>query len=272
MPTREYGQYSLVSYVNLVRGERINVGVAIWHPRFGWRLPTSSDLKRIKCLDSDADVARVKRGLEDIRLTLKEWDRRDVSPLPILASRFQHGLVVSEPLNARVTDLDFLSDRLANSLIAPSRPQPKDNKEQVFDKQFRKGFANFARDALTGIGIFGVDRLFSERGGVAPISIAARFDYQNIRHVWRTMSFMRSDSLNAKRTKAKAMDCENSNLRELAIYKHARFGVAVRVYKDDPDTTDTGILRWIDHSADRLETFTGIPTIDSYEPSVLLMS
>ena len=119
MIPREYGQYSLISYVNQLRGERLNLGVAVWHPRMGFRFNRTSGLKRVACIDAGVDLRRLERHLKLIRKILEDWTNPEASPLTELAAQFRHDLVVSSPLNARVTDLDFLCERLSAQLMPP---------------------------------------------------------------------------------------------------------------------------------------------------------
>jgi DUF3037 family protein len=272
MPVREYGQYSLVSYVHRLRGERVNVGVVVWHSRFGWRFPRSDDLKRITCIDRDADLKRIEHDLKAIHQTLTEhWRDRKESPLAELANQFQHGLVVEEPHNARVTDIDFLTERLSSTLIVLDASKAKSNKDKILDKRFRRGFARFAKDSLLHLGILGGEYEFSVKNYNDRIWIAARFHREGRLHLWRTMAFSKSFSYNDRLLRAKAINSENEELRSNRKYKDARLGVAVRVSPEEPETDDQTIESYILKHADIFKKFDHVPTIGSYDPKLILV-
>jgi len=272
MPIREYGQYSLVSYVHRLRGERVNIGVVVWHPRFGWRFPKADNLKRIACIDRDADLKRIEHDLMTIQQTLIHWGRdRKESPLTELAGQFRHGLVVEEPHNARVTDIDFLTERLSDTLIVANNRKIKPDKDKILDRRFRRSFAGFAKDSLLHLGIFGGEYEFSVQRYNERIWIAARFQHGGHLHVWRTMVFAKSFSYNDKLIRAKAISSENEELRSMPKFRHARLGVAVRVSPDDAEATDQTIDRYITKYADRFQAFSHLPTIDSDDPALILI-
>jgi hypothetical protein len=250
----------------------MNVGVAIWHPRFGGRFPTSGDLRRIACLDRGADLHRVKRDLDAIRDIVIGWTDRDNSPLTTLASQFRFDLVVSEPLRARVTDIEFLSESLSRSLLAPDRPTRQQAGDTILDKRFRKGFSAFAKEALANLGILGGDFNISERRGVEPIKIAARFRHQGDMFVWRTLTYAKTDRPTIRKTKAQAIDAENDLLRSLSPYGSARLNIAVRLPEDGGDIERNGIRHWLERHANRIVTFRRAPTMQEADPNLLLAS
>src|SRR5271165_5019957 len=99
---RDFGQYSLVSYIHELRGERINLGVLVWHPWLGHDVRFIKSLQRIRCIDESADLERVRIGMQQITNTMNTWMEEEKSPLAALASEFRHGLIVTPPMNARI--------------------------------------------------------------------------------------------------------------------------------------------------------------------------
>src|SRR5215212_4197162 len=116
---KNLGQYSIVSYIHELRGERVNVGVLVWHPLFGCIFRRSSNLARVRTIDESADLSRVRSALDWINETTKTWPKGDKSPLEILAQQFRHRLVVTSPLNARIQDPPSTLERLSASLLPP---------------------------------------------------------------------------------------------------------------------------------------------------------
>ena len=270
MSIKEYGQYSLVSYVHHLRGERVNVGVVVWHPRFGWRFPVSDDLKRIACIDREVDLDRVKHDLGVIRETLKDWPKQADSPLVGLALQFRNDLVVSEPLKARVVDIDFTSERLSNSLIAPEHGRTRRSEEAILSKKFRKGFAAFVRESLIHSNVLGGEYNFSVKYYNDPIWIAARFRHQDRLVVWRTLTIAKTDNYGKKKLRAQGVNSENEVLRTIPPYHQARLKIAVRVPENDPDAGDPAMLQWLNRHADGVEIFNRIPTINQNDPALIL--
>jgi hypothetical protein len=270
MAAREYGQYSLVSYVHRLRGERVNLGVLVWHPRFGSKLSRPNNLKRVSCIDRDADLDRLERDFGVIQQTLDDWSDRELSPLEALSAQFRYDLVVSEPLFARITDVNFISERLMSSLIAPDRPRSVRDRDKILDRAFRKEFSQFARHSLSRLGGVGGRFEFSDRRGDTPIWIAAKFRYNEILYIWRTLAYHISDGIGRKREKAKAMDAENNRLRSSPPYDEARLNLAVRVPPGDNDIDDPQVKDWLGLHADKVLPFHNRPTFDYYDPRILL--
>src|SRR5262249_39329975 len=156
------------------------------------------------------DLNRVAHDLSVIRRTLMDWPKRADSPLPELALQFRSDLVVSEPLKTRVVDIDFTSERLQSSLIAPEHGRRRRSEEAIPSKRFRKGFAEFAKEALINANIFGGEYNFPVVfGKYEPIWIAARFRQRDRLVVWRTVTIARTDSYTKKLLKAQGVNSEN---------------------------------------------------------------
>src|SRR5215210_5452571 len=116
---KNLGQYSVVSYVHELRGERINLGVLVWHPFTGcvFRLPKNPS--RVRSIDESADLERVRAAIERIGETVESWPPGSESPLSNLAGEFKHRLVVSPPLNARIQDPSAALERLSATFVPP---------------------------------------------------------------------------------------------------------------------------------------------------------
>src|SRR5215207_8704300 len=109
---KNLGQYSIVSYVHDLRGERINLGILVWHPLYGCVFRPPKNVSRVRSIDESADLGRVRVGIERIKELADAWSSGDEPPLENLARQFRHRLVVTHPLNARIQDPLAAHERL----------------------------------------------------------------------------------------------------------------------------------------------------------------
>src|SRR5215216_2088040 len=116
---RILGQYSIVTYTHELRGERINLGVLVWHPRSGCVFRSTKNLSRIRSIDESADLDRVRASLEQISQVADTWREKNQSPLQDLAREFRHRLVVTHPRSARIQDPLSTLERISATLIPP---------------------------------------------------------------------------------------------------------------------------------------------------------
>jgi hypothetical protein len=87
---KNLGQYSIVSYVHEHRGERINLGVLVWHPFTGCVFQLPRNPSRVQLIDESVDLERVRAAIERIGQTAKNWPPGSDSPLSTLAREFKH--------------------------------------------------------------------------------------------------------------------------------------------------------------------------------------
>jgi hypothetical protein len=252
-----FGQYSLISYIHELRGERINLGVIVWHPVQGCDIRLSKSLSRVRMLDEDADIERLKAALGRIEVTVREWRHHGASPLPNLAHEFRHALVVEYPLNARIQDPAATVERLASSLLAPEPYRRPSNA-----RRFSDTVARCLRRRLEPLGVGDLAFEFDETATFQPVRVTASYTVEEVRYVWRTVSFATVDSLDEQLTLAKAVHTENADLKALDTYRDVCLWVAAQMPKPRHRQAWTVVERWLNRASDRVETFVDTESVE----------
>lgn len=223
---REFGQYSIVTYTHELRGERVNIGVIVWHPAFGAEIKLARNLQRVRCIDDAADLERIRQACEQMQAMLKETQPGGPSPLPDLARQFRHRLIVTPPLNARVNDLAASLERLAASLLA-REPFMRASTTALF----AKAIAAYLLREMQQRGVTDIRTQFSEEETVQPVTITASYEYASQQYLWRAFSFASLNGTEDQTRLAKAIYAENTELRLLPKYHDARLLLAVQLPK-----------------------------------------
>jgi hypothetical protein len=254
-PPTTFGQYSLVSYIHPLRGDRINLGVLVWHPFLGHNLRFAKSLQRVRCIDETADLDRLHGSLKRIEDIMEGWPSADRSPLAALASEFRHGLVVSGPLQARVCSPACTLERIYTALV---RPEPFMRASSTH--QFARAFVARIKAALKSEGIRDVRTNFNEEETFQPVRVAAWYNHRGEQYLWRAFSFapMR---LEQQLQAAKAIHAENQDLKGLAKYQTARLRVAVQLPKPEARADWPKAANWLRRQAD-VEIFEDRQSVD----------
>ena len=224
---KNLGQYSIVSYVHELRGERINLGVLVWHPFAGCVFQLPKNPSRVRSIDESADLDRVRTAIERISETAENWPRGKVSPLRDLASQYKHRLIVSPPLNARIQDPSAALERLAATFIPPEPSYAR----APSTKQFASAFARHLEKAAKPRGARGFQSNYAEEGTFEPIQITASFELLSKSYLWRAFSFASENDTRKQLRLAKAVHAENVELKDLSKYRNAQLLVAVQMPK-----------------------------------------
>ena len=222
MRTIDYGQYSVVSYVHQLRGERVNLGVLVWHPLLGHASQFAKYLDRIRTIDESANTARIRDNLNEIQETIDGWTEEVESPLEYLASAYQHGVVVSPPQNARIQSPQATLERTYSHIMAP---EPFMRASSTV--QFSKSFASRMRQELESMNLTVFNSDYLENDGFRPVNVALWYQGQRGAHLWRAHSFASLDTIERQLTAAKAIHAENTDLRGLPKYAESVFAIAV---------------------------------------------
>ena len=247
----ELGQYSTVSYVHALRNERINLGVLVWHPIKGQAIQFARNLGRVKAVDEDASLARVRSELDHIKEVMQNWSKEVESPLEYLKGAFRHNIVVSPPLNARIQDPKFTLERLYSSLMSPEPFQHASS-----TTQFRRSFAAQMRSAVGSHGFQILDSDYMEKDTFKPVQIAIWYQGPHKdNNVWRAYSFGSLDSEERQLTAAKALHAENEDIRILDKYGDMNLNLAVHLPKPAARSAWDEVLEWLRRTTDRVEPF-----------------
>jgi hypothetical protein len=252
-----FGQYSLVSYVHELRGERVNLGVLVWHPRFGAKFHFIKGISRVRTVDEGADLERVRRTLEHVTKVLSEWPKGSDSPLEKLASEFRHRLIVESPMNARICDPDFTVERLSSSMLPP---EPFARSSTAV--QFANAFVSRLTKRLQEKGVKGFRTNYNEQETFQPIRIAAFYKQKAIEHLWRTASFAALNKPEEQLTLAKAIYAENTEVRSLRKYKNAELSLAVQMPKPQNRSEWSKSVSWLKREAEHVTIFEDRQSID----------
>lgn len=219
------GEYSVVRYGHRLRGDRINLGVLVWHPLLGKAFRFSKNLQRARCIDEGADTVHLRAEIDRVIEVFSAWKRTEPGPLESLAAEFRYGLSVSSPQGIRVADPVFAVERLFASLVAP---EPFVRASST--SQFVKSLGTRISDVLTqDFKIADVETNFLEAHTFQPVRIAASWGWGEARQVWRGVSFASSATGEPQLTLAKAFHAENQDLVSLPLYAKARLAVAVQL-------------------------------------------
>jgi len=261
----QYGEYSVISYIHPLRGERVNLGVAVWHPLQGSELKLVSNPSRVRCVDEAADVGRIRNGLEDIRNTLANWKDNEASPLEDLHVRYKHGLVVTSPTTAVIQDKTWVLDRLTSVLLPPAPFMRASS-----TRQFGRAFARQLQDYIKQVkGLTKAEFDFLENDAFQPVRIAARFSQGKTDVLWRAASFATLAEGESQVTAAKALYAENSDIRELPKYREAALNLAVQLPKPTERATWNDAMRWLQRDVDRVEVFEDRGSLEQKVPELV---
>jgi len=219
--------FSLVSYVHQLRGDRLNLGVAVWHPLYGGDFKFKSDLRCLDCIDPDADTANIENEFESIRSSLGGHGTSARSPLDDIANKYQHGLVVTSPCEATGASVDALMERLWGNLVAPDRPT-RVKSPQASDKIFTRSFL----DALTKVpriaDVIALKVDYVEKRTFKPVKIAASYVVGDHEDIWRAVTF-RNLSSGHQANKAKAIFADSLEILGLDKGHRAHLKIAVQI-------------------------------------------
>ncbi len=259
------GEYSVVVYRHELRGECINVGVLVWHPRLGSVYQLPKGLTRIRTIDSSVDLERVRSGLDRIRIAMEAWTQGQKSPLDELSAQFRHRLVVTMPQQARMQDPASLLERLVGSLLPPSRPVRASS-----NRQFATAFASQLRKVLEHAGVFGYEGPYLERATFRPVPVTARYQLFDDRFVWRAVSFSSLDNMEQQINLAKAVYTDNSELLALDEYRDAHLSVAVEMPKPQYRGEWGEAQAWLERIAERIEPFEDRMSLPARIPEIVI--
>lgn len=262
---KNLGQYSIVSYTHELRGERVNVGVLVWHPLFGCVFRKSKNLARVRTIDESADMVRVRSALEWINETAKTWPQGDESPLDRLAHQFSRRLIVTPPLNVRIQSPLSTLERLSSMLLPPEPSFVR----APSTTQFANSFASVLKKELIGRGVQDVRSNFFEEGPAEPIEVTASYSYDTESYVWRAFSFASEDDPKKQLRLAKAIHADNVDLRTIEDYQHAHLQVAVQPPKRRARAEWDKSLKYLRRTANRVEDFEDRESIEAKTPELL---
>jgi hypothetical protein len=255
-PPTTFGQYSLVSYIHPLRGERINLGVLVWHPILGHDLRFAKSLSRVRCIDEAVDLDRIHDSLQRIEQAMKGWSREDQSPLTALASEFRSGLTVTSPQQARVCSPSGTLERLYTALVSP---EPFIRASSTH--QFARAFGACIKAALKNEGVRDVRTNFNEEETFQPVRVTAWYSHHGQQNLWRAFSFA-TMKLEQQLQAAKAIHAENQDLKGLAKYQACRLRVAVQLPKPDARADWPKAASWLRRKADDVEVFEDRQSVD----------
>jgi len=262
------GQYSVVSYVHSLRGEKVNLGVLVWHPVRGAQARITWDLQRVRCIDEGVDLERVRTDLKSINDVLTGWDQEEQSPLTYPTSAFRHGLMVSKPMNARIQDSAFTAERLYSSLVAPAAPYARASTTT----QFTNSFVAILKQILSGSSIGHPRFNYTEEETFQPVRVAASYAVRTDFYIWRTTSFASLDTTDRQLTAAKAFHAENADLMGLDKYQAAKLGLVVQMPKPSAQADFAKALDWLYRDTKRVELVVDQHSLEQKMPSLVLVS
>jgi hypothetical protein len=221
--------FSIVSYIHQMRGDRVSLGVAVWHPTYGGDFKHKSDLKLLRYIDADADENRIEYQFSIIKASVEEPTHGDRSPLEELSARFRHGLVVGEPLEASGPSLDALLERLWNCLVSPDSP-PKSRASYATDKTFTRSFLESFNSMQMSEDLIGLKEDYVEKRTFKPVKIAASYVIDGHEDIWRAFSFRNTPgAAGHQTTKAKAIVLDGRELMNLDQRGRIRLKIAVQL-------------------------------------------
>jgi hypothetical protein len=262
---RNLGQYSVVTYVHDLRGERINLGVLVWHPMYGCVFRAPRSVSRVRSIDESADLGRVRIGIERIKEAAETWSRGDESPLENLSREFRHRLVVTNPLNARIQDPLAALERLSATLIPPEPSYTR----APSTKQFARAFARHLEEAFEKQGLSGIRSDFIEEDTFEPIEVTASYRHNSGSYLWRAVSFASENDLRGQLRLAKSTHGENIELRSLEKYQDAHLLVAVQLPKPRARGDWDKALKWLHRASDRVEPIEDRNSLEAKVPKLL---
>lgn len=262
---KNLGQYSIVSYVHELRGERVNLGVLVWHPRAGCVFRKSRNLNRVRAIDESVDLKRVRANLESISERAGACGRGQESPLEGLAHAFTRRLVVTPPLNARIQDPLSTLERLSSMLLPPEPSFVR----APSTTQFANSFASLLKKQLIERGVSDIRSNFFEEGPAEPIEVTALYNYNAKSYVWRAFSFASEDDPRKQLRLAKAIHTDNTDLRTLEDYRHVRLQVAVQPPKRRARAEWGKALQYLRRASDGVEDFEDRQSIEEKAPELL---
>jgi hypothetical protein len=261
--TELLGEYAMVIYTHPLRGERLNIGVIVWHP---WQRPVwrfISNVGRVREIDENADISRVRAELASIEALLEEW-RDASSPLARLHAEFRYKVVVTSPRPARISDAAWTLERLTSTVLPASTYARRSSA-----KQFARSFTKLIIDELHRLNVADVQRNVTEERTFDPIQIDIAYVHADRYVLWRTNSFSSVHKLNDQLGLAKAIHAENSQLRTVADYHDAELNVAIQLPQPHERADWHRVWHWIDASASRAFAFEDRESVSQKLPALL---
>lgn len=246
---RSLGQYSVVSYVHDLRGERINLGVLVWHPHYGCIFRPPKNFSRIRAIDESVEIARVRSATDLIGEIAETCTPGDKSPLESLSLQFRHGLVVSRPVKARMQDPLSTLERLSSTLLPPEPTYQRASST----KQLSGSLVSYFKSELERWRVSEFQSNFVEEETFKPVPITASFVVSSETYLWRAFSFASLGDRNKQLTLARSVVAENTLLKSLNKYAEARLIVVAQMPKPQARGDWHESLEWLNFQSDTVE-------------------
>ncbi len=246
---RNLGQYSVVSYVHDLRGERINLGVLVWHPLYGCVFRPPKNFSRIRAIDESVEIARVRSAVDHIKEVAETCSPGDDSPLEHLSLQFRHDLIVTRPVKARMQDPLSTLERLSSTLLPPEPTYQRASST----RQFSNSLVSYFKSELKKWRVSEFQSNFMEEETFKPVPVTASFTVSSETYLWRAFSFASLGDRNKQLMLARSIVAENTLLKRLDKYSEARLIVVAQMPKPQARADWKESLEWLNYQADAVE-------------------
>jgi hypothetical protein len=246
------GAYVLVRFSNDLNDQRVNLGVVLWHPQDGFRSKFTHQLDRAHAVDPRARVSALKQQIGALSAELGTSATKSGKDLLYSLPRFfAHGVEVSNPYPAEISDIDVTLDMLYERLVCPVEEFRRASSQRQFEKSFKSSLASVVKRVFSSGGR--VQEIGNKRINGVAVDVGFRVTAPHLKTTWRALSLQSEDRAGDQVAKAKAVALDINVVREaLADYRLDRHIVAVRPPKTKASESFKDSIAWLKHGADEV--------------------
>jgi hypothetical protein len=234
--------YSIVRYADPLNGQRLNIGVILFHPIDGFLSRFSDNkLSRLQAIDPRISIDDIKPQLDAIKEAVRASSQ--CATLDDLSLRFTAGVEVSAPYPTRVSGKGAL-DHLFETLVIPHH-------EVRQRTNYQRTFHDMVRHGLEGLMVHYPYARFEElpKHPVNGVSVDLGFltEVGNAKALWRSLSLEPKEqkSTRLERSKSTAMELKLINETEFKRYKRI---VMLQIPSHGDVTGIDESRKWIEHA------------------------
>jgi len=233
--------YSVVRYTDPLNGQRLNLGVILFHPLDGLACRFSDKLTRLQSIDPRISLEDIKTQLDAIKESASQGSRRTLDEL---VERFNVALEVSKPFPARISGSKAAIDHLFEMLVVPHQDVRRANYQKTFNEMLRRGLSRL-------VGKY-PNATFSEgpKHPLNGIKIDLGFitEFGTAKALWRSLSLQPKEQKSTRLERSKSTAMELKLIDEVPQFRSHQRIVALQVPSGGDVSGIEEAEHWIEHA------------------------
>lgn len=236
------GAYSIIRYSNTLSDQRINLGIALWHPKDGMRFRFVPGLDRVRTIDPNTSLMPLRAQLKAIETELSA-ETASSETLQVLSRWFRTGVEVTAPYPARIQSADETAEVLFQRLVSPN-PFIRSSSQRQFEQQFKKTLDAVARRSGARVEELGTRNL-----GDVTIALGLQTVIEHDGHatnaIWKPLSLQSYDATKLQLAFAKETAQDITVIKSLPEFQKQHIYVPVKPPKPSASAGLEESLAWL---------------------------